>query len=51
MCRRVKCEKCDKYTWAGCGQHIDQALAGLKPEEICNCKDKQKQSDKTAGHS
>ena len=37
MCRRVTCDKCKKFTWAGCGQHIESALAGLKPEEICQC--------------
>ncbi|KAI9104146.1 hypothetical protein DFS34DRAFT_646369 [Phlyctochytrium arcticum] len=37
MCKRVQCEKCKKATWAGCGQHIPQALAGLKDEEICKC--------------
>jgi hypothetical protein len=27
----------------GCGQHIEEALRGLKEEEICHCKeDKQK---------
>ncbi|ORX52760.1 hypothetical protein DM01DRAFT_1408090 [Hesseltinella vesiculosa] len=39
MCRRITCSKCNKYTWAGCGRHIDQALAGLKEEEICQCKE------------
>jgi hypothetical protein len=29
MCRRVTCSKCHKPTWAGCGQHIEQALAGV----------------------
>ena len=30
----------------GCGLHIDQALAGLKDEEICKCKEsKQKAED------
>ncbi|OBZ89131.1 hypothetical protein A0J61_02830 [Choanephora cucurbitarum] len=34
------------FTWAGCGLHIDQALAGLKDEEICKCKEsKQKAED------
>lgn len=26
----------------GCGQHIEQALAGLKDEEICKCKEEAK---------
>src|SRR3990167_9740002 len=29
MCKRVACPKCQKPTWAGCGLHIDQALAGV----------------------
>ena len=29
MCRRVTCDKCKKPTWAGCGQHIEQCLAGV----------------------
>lgn len=24
---------------AGCGKHIDQALAGLKEDEVCKCKE------------
>uniref|UniRef100_A0A061S3W7 Uncharacterized protein n=1 Tax=Tetraselmis sp. GSL018 TaxID=582737 RepID=A0A061S3W7_9CHLO len=37
MCRRVQCEQCMKPTWAGCGMHIEQALAGVKPEDRCKC--------------
>jgi hypothetical protein len=29
MCRKVKCTNCNKWTWAGCGQHIESALAGV----------------------
>ena len=29
MCRRVECNTCKKWTWAGCGMHIKQALAGI----------------------
>ncbi|KAI9019550.1 hypothetical protein CLU79DRAFT_757758 [Phycomyces nitens] len=29
------------FTSLGCGKHIDQALAGLSPEEICQCKEPQ----------
>jgi hypothetical protein len=31
----------------GCGQHIDSALAGLTPEQICHCKDNQGTSNTT----
>lgn len=37
MCRQVKCKKCGKATWAGCGQHIEQALAGVSAQNRCQC--------------
>ncbi|NDG10146.1 MAG: hypothetical protein EB112_05605, partial [Actinobacteria bacterium] len=30
MCSRVICRNCGKYTWSGCGEHIDSALEGLR---------------------
>ena len=30
----------------GCGQHISQALAGLKEDEICKCKEEKKNEEK-----
>jgi len=39
MCRRVQCEKCGKPTYAGCGMHIEQVLAGVPPEERCRCRE------------
>ncbi len=35
MCRRVTCKQCGKPTWAGCGNHIEQALAGVPKKERC----------------
>jgi len=35
VCSRVTCRKCGKATWSGCGQHIDQALAGVPKSERC----------------
>eukprot|EP00672_Neobodo_designis_P026664 CAMPEP_0174851652 /NCGR_PEP_ID=MMETSP1114-20130205/23305_1 /TAXON_ID=312471 /ORGANISM="Neobodo designis, Strain CCAP 1951/1" /LENGTH=40 /DNA_ID= /DNA_START= /DNA_END= /DNA_ORIENTATION= len=37
MCFPVKCEKCGKTTWAGCGMHIASVKAQVKPEDWCNC--------------
>lgn len=37
MCARVTCFKCGKPTWDGCGQHIEEALAGVAEEDRCNC--------------
>lgn len=38
MCSPVICRKCGKWTWSGCGEHIEQALAGIKPDQLCQCK-------------
>ncbi|MFC6287408.1 hypothetical protein ACFP3Q_11935 [Nocardioides sp. GCM10027113] len=35
MCRAVTCKKCGKTTWAGCGQHVDQVLAGVPRADRC----------------
>ncbi len=35
MCRRVTCKTCGKPTWAGCGQHVEQALAGVPKAQRC----------------
>jgi hypothetical protein len=40
MCSRVTCPDCGKPTWAGCGQHIEQALAGVPKDERCRCDEK-----------
>jgi len=37
MCRKVKCKTCGKWTWAGCGQHIEAALEGVKNADRCKC--------------
>ena len=39
MCSTVRCPICQKATWAGCGMHIEQALAGFAANEICRCND------------
>jgi hypothetical protein len=35
MCRAVSCTTCGKTTWAGCGQHVDQVMAGVAPANRC----------------
>jgi hypothetical protein len=37
MCSKVLCNQCKKYTWSGCGQHIDEALDGVPQDQICKC--------------
>jgi len=35
MCRAVTCKKCQKTTWAGCGQHVDQVMRGVPSAQRC----------------
>ncbi|HSN02802.1 MAG TPA: hypothetical protein VLS91_04890 [Acidimicrobiales bacterium] len=37
MCHRTTCRTCKKPTWSGCGNHIEQALAGVPKNERCQC--------------
>jgi len=37
MCERITCSNCGKATWAGCGQHIEQALDGVATADRCTC--------------
>jgi hypothetical protein len=39
MCSRTTCGKCQKPTWAGCGRHIEEALAGVPHDQRCKCRD------------
>jgi hypothetical protein len=46
MCSKVICRQCKKPTWSGCGQHIEEALAGVAPADRCQGHNK---SEKKAG--
>ncbi len=35
MCRAVTCRKCGKTTWAGCGQHVDSVMRGVRADDRC----------------
>ena len=35
MCRPATCKKCGKTTWAGCGMHVDQVMAGVPKADRC----------------
>eukprot|EP00658_Telonema_sp_P-2_P040474 TRINITY_DN28942_c0_g1_i1.p1 TRINITY_DN28942_c0_g1~~TRINITY_DN28942_c0_g1_i1.p1 ORF type:complete len:107 (+),score=29.67 TRINITY_DN28942_c0_g1_i1:63-383(+) len=37
MCYAVKCENCNKTTWAGCGQHIPSVKATVPANQWCEC--------------
>jgi hypothetical protein len=35
MCHAVTCKTCTKPTWAGCGRHVESALAGVPTSDRC----------------
>lgn len=37
MCQRVSCQNCEKPSWVGCGEHVEEALAGVPEAERCRC--------------
>jgi len=37
MCHRTTCRRCGKATWAGCGNHVEQALKGVAKADRCSC--------------
>ncbi|KAF9648712.1 hypothetical protein BDM02DRAFT_2086475 [Thelephora ganbajun] len=36
-CYQVKCDKCGKTTWKGCGWHVESVMASVKDEDKCTC--------------
>ena len=38
MCSPAICDRCKKITWAGCGAHAGQVLAGVPEEKRCTCR-------------
>jgi hypothetical protein len=37
MCSKTTCKSCAKPTWKGCGNHIEDALAGVPKDQRCAC--------------
>ena len=37
MCQRVKCERCGKPSWVGCGAHVEQILGDVPADKRCQC--------------
>ncbi|MFE7223615.1 hypothetical protein ACFU7D_02410 [Nocardioides sp. NPDC057577] len=35
MCRPVRCKKCKKTTWAGCGRHVATVKASVPTGQWC----------------
>lgn len=38
MCYVLKCNKCKLFTWAGCGNHIDNIKKQVLEKDRCKCK-------------
>ena len=38
MCSPAICPRCRKATYAGCGMHVDQVLAGVPQDKRCTCR-------------
>jgi hypothetical protein len=38
MCSPAMCRSCGKVTWAGCGRHADQVMAGVPESRQCTCR-------------
>ena len=47
MCRAVTCKKCQKTTWAGCGQHVDQVMRGVPASQRCRGHEQEKSAGKS----
>lgn len=37
VCYPVRCPKCQKVTWDGCGEHAAEVMAGVAPDQRCTC--------------
>jgi len=46
MCRRVHCSKCGKPTFAGCGMHVEQVLAGIPLRDRCHCRENERDQNR-----
>ncbi|KDP31836.1 hypothetical protein JCGZ_12297 [Jatropha curcas] len=38
MCFRVDCQKCGKYSWAGCGKHLAALYGSIEEGKHCMCR-------------
>ncbi|RYQ80462.1 hypothetical protein Ahy_Scaffold1g106862 [Arachis hypogaea] len=38
MCYRVDCKTCGKYTWGGCGRHLNSLYNTIDEQKRCDCR-------------
>jgi hypothetical protein len=41
MCREIRCTKCSRPSWAGCGAHVEQVLGHVPRDKRCQCERQQ----------
>ncbi len=49
MCQRITCNSCGKPTWAGCGAHVEAALAGVPKDKRCTCREQRSGNKQSSG--
>jgi hypothetical protein len=37
MCYPVRCQRCGKTGWAGCGEHVDSVMRQVPASDKCRC--------------
>ena len=37
MCSPIRCDACNKITWAGCGAHVEDVMADVPRDQQCTC--------------
>lgn len=40
MCSPIKCSKCHKLSFVGCGNHLHNLFGDKKPNQLCHCNPK-----------
>ncbi len=48
MCSPVRCRKCGKTTWSGCGQHIDAVKRSVPADQWCDGRHDKSESSEVA---
>ena len=44
MCSRAQCPTCNRPTYKGCGNHVEQVLGDVPPSERCQCAEERRQA-------
>lgn len=37
MCSPIRCSRCRKYTWTGCGAHVGEVMEQIPTNQHCEC--------------